>query len=458
MRRALLPLLMFVSACKAGEMGASGGQGEQGPQGAPGPQGIQGPVGETGPQGMQGIQGPMGETGSRGPQGLKGEPGAQGATGATGAQGIQGLKGEPGPEGKQGPPGEQGLQGEKGADGAKGDTGPSAADVLATARIRLVPLGATALESGAALRAAVNAVPSNGSETWVLKLGAGTYDLGTAGLPLKRGVFLVGSGTQVSRVVSSTSDAGTVVGATGAGLRDLFVGNTGGGNQSIALINQSSGFVVSDVVAEARDGKQFTYGVIYLNVASVPADGFVRVRSLGSSGMGQVAGLYLSASTLKVTDIVLDGRGAPGSGDVFGLLVEDGAVEASRITATASGGPRGHGVYAAGPLLLAQSEVSGEGTANGVGVTVLNPGVKVRYVRAKGSARAMVVDAPAAAQPASTVQVSHSLFEQGVYVTGNTRVRLVQSALSEGLFAEPLALPSCVMTSNDTQALNSDCS
>ncbi|WP_249347780.1 hypothetical protein [Corallococcus exiguus] len=63
--------------------------------------------------------------------------------------------------------------------GPKGDMVPSTADVLATARIRLIPLGATALESGAALRAAVDAVPSDGSEVWVLEPGPTTW--GTRG-------------------------------------------------------------------------------------------------------------------------------------------------------------------------------------------------------------------------------------------------------------------------------------
>ncbi|WP_199738853.1 collagen-like protein [Corallococcus sp. CA054B] len=456
-RRALLPLMLFVSACKAGDMGASGPSGEQGPQG---PQGIQGPVGETGPQGAQGIQGPVGETGPQGPQGLTGETGPQGPTGAAGAKGDTGLKGDTGAKGEPGEKGDTGPKGEpgeKGDTGATGATGPSAADVLATARIRLVPLGATALESGAALRAAVSAVPSDGSETWVLKLGAGTYDLGATGLPLKRGVFLLGSGTHVSRVVSSTYAGGTVMGATGAGLRDLFVGNTGGGVQSIAVLNGSNGFMVSDVAAEARNGQYITHAVLYENVNDLPSDGLVRVRALGNSGTGQVSGMFLSGCTLKVTDLQVDGRGGAGGGDVFGLLVERGVVEARRVTATASGGPRGHGVYAAGPMLLEQSDVSGEGTANGVGVTVLSPGAKFRYVQAKGSARAMVVDAPAP-QPESTVRIHHSLFEQNVYVTGNTRVRMLQSTLSEGLTAEAQALPSCVMTTNDTELLNSDCS
>ena len=67
------------------------------------PAGPQGPQGEPGPQGPPGIQGPKGDTatvvGPQGPKGDKGDPGPQGAigpTGATGATGATGVGVEPG--------------------------------------------------------------------------------------------------------------------------------------------------------------------------------------------------------------------------------------------------------------------------------------------------------------------------------------------------------------------------
>ncbi|RKG71847.1 collagen-like protein [Corallococcus terminator] len=395
-------MLLLVSACKQDTAASSSLQGEQGPPG---------PVGEAGPQGPAGVQGP---------------------------------------------PGEQGPVGVQGASGPMGAPGPSGADGFATARIQVIPLGTTALEAGAALRAAVEAVPSDGSQAWVLKLGAGTYDLGSTGLDLKPGVFLEGSGPQVSRIVSSTSGQGTVVGATGAGLHNLYVGNTGGGAQSVAVFNASSGFGVRDIEADARQGQQGTYGVLYQDVSGGE---LVRVQAGGSSATGQVGGLSLKASTVSVTDSRLLGTGAAGSGDVFGMRVEGGDVQAWRVHASANGGPRGHGLYADGTVYLSQSHAFGNGGTRGVGVTVLDVSTQVRDSRAKGTTYGMFVDAPSPAV-VRTVGVSHSAFEGndgGVYVTRDTRLKLAHSTLLPGIQAESMSLPACILSSNDTKALNANC-
>ncbi|NNC08460.1 collagen-like protein [Corallococcus exiguus] len=430
-RRALVALLLFVSACKSGEAGPSG------TQGPPGPQGSQGPMGETGPQG------PQGPAGVTGPQGLVGAMGPQGIPGATGAM------------------------------GPKGDMGPSTADVLATARIRLIPLGATALESGAALRAAVDAVPSDGSEVWVLELGAGTYDLGNTGLVLKQGVYLRGRGAQVSRIVSSTSGEATVVGFAWAGVRDLYIGNTGGGDRSVALYTGIPYFTVRDVRLEALHGKKFTAGVSYSMVSTMWMNVISHADIRAESSTGEVLGCAFDYSYVTVEDSRVEALGEIPTTAVTGVRTYGGhAVHLRRllISAGAQGGPRNIGVQAddGANTSLVDSEVT-------VGQGGLSAAVSVGVFPNESSGGRLVVRSSKLIGTSSghgfyvnanpwngvTLRIDHSSIENfspAGYVKGGTTVLMAHSTLSSRPAAEEGSILGCASTFlEDLTSLGASC-
>jgi hypothetical protein len=399
-RRALVSLMLFVSACKQGE----GSVGPQGPQGAQGPQG---------PQGAQGPQGPQGP---------------QGETGATGAQG---------PRGEAGPP---------------GAAGGSDANPLTAAHLRIVPLGATSLESGEALRAAVDAVASDGTQTWVLKLGAGTYDLGATGLVLKRGVFLEGSGVGVSVITSTTAGDGTVVGASGAGLRLLTVTNQGGGARSVALFNAQQGFAVSELHAEALAGRTVTLGVYY---QSSNSNALSRVVSHARSDRGRVMGFAFDQAGFTLEDCRASAEGTTSAAtEVIGMGAAGGSgvLRRTYVQAYAENAARSFGVEAASQQFhLVDSEVLSSGGSLTAALHAETSGVSVRYSRLKGigsGAYGIYADFPAPA-PGVRMGVDHSSIEGGnvsVHLKDGSVARLGHSRLHGGVFMEQGASALCLFT------------
>lgn len=399
---------------------------------------------KQGDAGTVGAQGPQGQTGAQGP---RGEAGAQGEAGAPGAQGPQGERGEPGPKGEPG-------------------SVTPAPDVLATARIRVIPLGTTALESGALLRAAVEAVPSDGSQTWVMKLGAGTYDLGGTGLVLKTGVYLEGHGAEVSRIVSSTPGDGTVVGATGAGLRNLYVGNTGGGDRSVAVSNTSTGFAVSDLKVEALGGNGFTAGLSYRNA---PSNSLSRIEVRASSNRGGVFGYAFHASDVTLEDSKANAQGGTAVSETAGVFVDAGSVVLRRmlISASAPQGEKTFGVDAHGngtQVILVDSEVFASGGPLSAAVRAGTAGVSVRSSRLKGSAGndfsyGFYADF-SNPDPNIRAGIDQSIiegFSTSLYLRGGTRVRVSHSRIYSAPHAEAATTLTCVFTSQDTTPLDAQC-
>lgn len=420
-RRALLPWVLLMSACK-GE-GTVGPQGPQGLQGESGPAGAQGPRGDVGPAG---AQGPQGETGPAGAQGPRGEVGPAGAPGSSGT------------------------------------------DRLLAARVRIIPLEATALESGAALRAAVDAVPSDGSQTWVLKLGAGTYDLGTTGLVLKRGVFLEGSGVGVSRITSSTAGDGSVVGASNAGLRLLTVINTGGGTRSIAIFNSHEGFAVSEVRAEASAGQSLTFGVYYQSSNSITLS---RVESQATSDRGRVMGFAFDQVGITLEDSKAVAQGTASAVEsVIGVGVAGkfGFLRRIFVSASASNGARSYGVEAAAQSVdIVDSEVFSGGATLSAALHAETPGVSVRSSRLKGTGTGgtfgIYADFPAPA-PGVRMGVDQSSiegYETSVYLKAGSTARLGHTKLYGGVFMEQGASALCLFTfqtvQQDTLPVDTSC-
>ncbi|WP_217276122.1 hypothetical protein [Corallococcus exiguus] len=352
--------------------------------------------------------------------------------------------------------------------------GPSTADVLATARIRLIPLGATALESGAALRAAVDAVPSDGSEVWVLELGAGTYDLGNTGLVLKQGVYLRGRGAQVSRIVSSTSGEATVVGFAWAGVRDLYIGNTGGGDRSVALYTGIPYFTVRDVRLEALHGKKFTAGVYYSMVGTMWMNVISHADIRAESSTGEVLGCAFDYSYVTVEDSRVEALGEIPTTAVTGVRTYGYTVHLRRllISAAAQGGPRNIGVQADNgtQTYLVDSEVT-------VGQGGLSAAVSVGESSNEASSGRMVVRSSKLIGTSShsghgfhvnsnpwngvTLRIDHSTIENfypAGYVKGGTTVLVAHSTLASRPEAEEGSILGCASTLlEDLTSLGASC-
>lgn len=379
----------------------------------------------------------------------------QGETGSSGPQGERGPAGEQGPVGARGPQGEPGLAGPQGAPGPRGEAGPSGsgADVLAAAHIQVVPLGATSLESGTALRAALAAIPSG--EQWVLKLGAGAYDVGAEPLVLKPGVFVEGSGTGVTTLASSASSQGTVVASSDSGLRFVHVVNRGGGARSVAIYNDGAiGFSLRDVEAKAMNGTEATYGVLYTNTQYGRLE---RVHAYSFGADGEVGGFFFKSSTIVAEDATVSVNGTK-SLDSYGVRVEGGSLTLRRAVIDSSGGLSNYGVYAGGTVTLVNVEASASGEL-AFGALADMSDLTVRDSMLSGSTYGLST-ATSEAVPHLRVDVQRSVLggaNGGAYAVSGATVRIAQSQLLNGARTDSGGSVACVLSHDNFEPLDASC-
>ncbi|MFL5353066.1 hypothetical protein [Archangium sp.] len=263
-----------------------------------------------------------------------------------------------------------------GSPGAKGDKGDPGVMYV---RTRVVNPGATDLDSGNALRAAIAGITDG--KTWRVKLEPGVYDLGTSALVLKPGIQLEGSGetsTFLRASVDSTSQ-GTVVGAAGAGLSSLSVENTGGGANVFAIYSTAADFGLHDVTAIARNGATRSWAIVLFNSTGT----FQHVRALGySSGAsdGYPSGFRCYTCTANLLESYAEANGDTSSANTqtVGLYTSGGTVYLRNVTSKGSGASTNWGVYAQGDAVLVNVEAIASGGSDNSGLTVQDGSVNVR--------------------------------------------------------------------------------
>jgi hypothetical protein len=415
--------------------------------------------------GLQGFKGDTGATGAKGDPGEKGADGAPGANGVDGlstlvltsaepagancvaggtrmeggrdanrngvldageldvsltryvCDGVQGLKGEPGAKG------DPGVKGDKGDTGPMGPPGESGA---AYVRTKVVSPGATDVESGNALRAAIDGITDG--KTWLVQVEPGVYDLGSTALTLKQGIHLRGSGenTTILRSAVDSWTSGTVVGVSGSVLSALSVENVGGGSYSVALYSEAAEFDFHALTATARGSDFFSLAISLRNAKGA----FENVRAVATND-SNANGFYCVGCAVNLTESHVEARGA---GRNRGVYVGGGSVSLRNVTASAIGGGDNWGVYADGDVSLVNVEASGSGGAKSIGLYVGD---------GNGSARNSVLSATGASTNEGIS--SHSDFDprlltvQSSVITGTSAsvrrgsyftVRIGQSQLS----------------------------
>jgi hypothetical protein len=351
-----------------------------------------------------------------------------------GLQGVKGDKGDAGAPGKDGAPGAPGAPGAKGDKGDKGDTGPMGpAGGVVYLRTKVVSPGTTDVESGTALRAAVDVIADG--KTWLVKVEPGVYDLGATPLILKPGIHLQGSGEDSTFLRSSVTglNTGTVVGASGAQLSSLTVENTGGVAEAIAVYSDSgaANFSFHDIVAIARGGTSYSIG-IYLKGAQGT---FKNVRAFAASP-DYANAFRCRDCTANLLESALEAQGGNLSLGIYTAATTAGkTVYLRNVTAQASGAVDNWGVYADGDMVLVNVEAVGTGGTRSTGFFV---------GEGNGTVRNSVLTATGATESSEglssftggtmirTITVQNSIVTGdsiGVYRNKNFNVRIGQSQI-----------------------------
>lgn len=193
---------------------------------------------------------------------------------------------------------------------------------------------------------------ASATNPYLIRLGAGVFDTGSAGLTLKPFVALRGASVQ-STIIESTSvaDAGTVTMATDTLLEDLTVRNTGGSGDAIGVLGSGQDFKVHSVRIEVTE-----------NGAST-ARGYAGTDDVASPGhSGELSHVEIEIDT----GLGIGGQGASGFGYFDALTVRNCHV---RVTA-AGQGLADPSLFSGSELLVVDStiEVTGD-FVTGVDVT-----------------------------------------------------------------------------------------
>ncbi len=129
------------------------------------------------------------------------------------------------------------------------------------------------LNSGSELLNLVGAIPGgpeapSGSNPWVVKLGPGTFDLGSNALFLPAWVSLEGSGMEETVITSTANNTGTVQMSNGVGsISRLTLGNTGSGSGSYGVVWFGGRLVLDHAMAFPEGSATYQIGIYASNSA-----------------------------------------------------------------------------------------------------------------------------------------------------------------------------------------------
>ena len=222
--------------------------------------------------------------------------------------------------------------------------------------------------SGQALVAAITAIPTSGNDApsasnpWLVKLGPGIYDLGSAQPNLPAYVSMEGSGVEVTTIQSSSGTGPLMTCKGNANVSFLTVINVGTASQASGLwlsgptrlshvgvrvsgasginsalvVNETGTITLNNVRLEASGGGTSSNRGIELQAGTVTAHVGDYIASGGSFGYG----IVLFAGTAQIFDVTLEG-----STNAIDNIGGTADVAGSQLTSTVSGTVTCAGVY-----------------------------------------------------------------------------------------------------------------
>ena len=146
------------------------------------------------------------------------------------------------------------------------------------------------------------------SNRYVIYVGPGTY---AEQVTMKQYVDIQGAGelaTTITGVGNSSSQTGTVLGASNAEMRFLTVENTGGNLYAIAIFNNAAAPRLSHLAASAFGGGNLSAGVLN-NASSSPTMNDVTASATGSTAGTVNAGVYNSDSSPTISNSRISASG-----------------------------------------------------------------------------------------------------------------------------------------------------
>ncbi|RJR26654.1 MAG: hypothetical protein C4582_01395 [Desulfobacteraceae bacterium] len=213
---------------------------------------------------------------------------------------------------------------------------------------------------------------------YLIKLGPGTYDVGTTGVTMKQWVSVEGSGEKATKITGSVSSAafpptaGTITGASNMEIRFLSVENSGTGAFTAAILNSQASPSLIHVTATASGGTTQNYGIFNYDNSS-PRMIFVTAQATGGENS---TGVYLCLSPAIMSHIKATGMDATNN---YGIMNSSSSFTLEDSTVEASGGTYAYGIVniSSSPLIR-KTTISGTGGTYSFGLyTYISGTIKI---------------------------------------------------------------------------------
>lgn len=206
----------------------------------------------------------------------------------------------------------------------------------------LVSPKGTAAESGTTLLSALDRITDNSeSNSYLVIIEPGVFDLGTDVLQMKPYVDIQGAGQEVTKITGTVSGlySGVVMGADHAELRSLTVENTGGDSYAIAICNDHVSPRITNVTAVGSGGTSINRGIYNYYSPSVMTN-----VTASASGGSSSYGIYNHWSSIVMTNVSAEAAGASTTRAVYNYR-ESTSVMTNVTAAASDGGSVTTGVY-----------------------------------------------------------------------------------------------------------------
>jgi hypothetical protein len=252
-----------------------------------------------------------------------------------------------------------------------------------TAYSRTVIVSATPGNAPASGTALINALANisspSATNTFLLKLEPGVYDIGVTQLVMRSFVDIEGSGEGVTFINAARGNAtntlsAAVNGASNAELRSLTITNTGNASANSAGFFASSVTTrLSQVTIAASGGTTTTFGLL-AGTSAILTLSNVTLTATGTAATATVGLQAGIATTINISNSTITGKGAGGgTGNNTGVLVNSSTaimtIDSSLIAAAVSGNNNNGISVTNGDVAVTNSTVRADAAGNRAAVS-----------------------------------------------------------------------------------------
>lgn len=279
---------------------------------------------------------------------------------------------------EQGPVGPQGAKGDKGDKGDVGAIGPQGPAGSYVRTVVVSPVGTDQENGSALLNALAGITDASSSNSYLIKIEPGNYDIGYDSINMKQYVDIEGSGENTTTIIGANGDIssyqGVINGANNAEIRWLKVTGTQSTGSVILMFNYQASPKITNVAFDGQ-GSLSNYGIVNY-YGSAPIITNVTVNVSGTSESYGIFSYNGCAPTMKNINV----SALNSTSNNYGIrnANSDGIIKDATITVTGTSNSSTYGIAnssVAPSLTNAIIKVTGGYNATGIQNASASPNI-----------------------------------------------------------------------------------